>query len=355
MDEFRRNSEAYALMILPVYWDLFAASTEPDGTGGTQSIGPSWVGQGVWFLLLTAITFFLPSTLPADIGLPQSIITLREAVLGLLVISAYFGWSRSILPGRLHIIDGRPTVSRNARIAYYATVAILAVVVNLGWVGRVAGTVGDWLEADIEAFAAIFDPSVLRSDRASKGVVDPDRMVRVPWPPDPRPGRIPRRGPPLRAPTGSGGPPRRSSRRSSSRPISTSGGVRSGRRRASARGIHPHRALQKPFDPGWLRAFVDRRVAETHMHFQDVEADRRVEARPLDVDHSHRGRTERLPRSGNDRGHHVQKRGVDGTRSATGRIRPARSARCAPSPRRWDARTGWPCSRVSSPRATGRT
>ena len=156
MDEFRRNSEAYALMILPVYWDLFAGSTEPDGTGGTQSIGPSWVGQGAWFILMAAITFFLPSTLPADLGLPQSIITLREAVLGLLVISAYLGWSRSILPSRLHMIDGRPTVSRNARIAYYAAVVILAVVVNLGWVGRVAGdTVGDWLQADIEAFAAI--------------------------------------------------------------------------------------------------------------------------------------------------------------------------------------------------------
>ena len=79
---------------------------------------------------MAAITFFLPSTLPADLGLPQSIITLREAVLGLLVISAYLGWSRSILPSRLHMIDGRPTVSRNARIAYYAAVVILAVVVT---------------------------------------------------------------------------------------------------------------------------------------------------------------------------------------------------------------------------------
>lgn len=170
-DLLRRNSEAYALLIMPVYWDLFAGLTEPDGTGGTQSIGPSWVGQGAWFLVMTAITFILPSNLPADLGfaLPQSIITLREAFLGLLVITAYLGWSRSILPSRLHMIDGRPTASRSAQIAYYAAAVVFAVIVDLGVVRRVAGgTVGDWLETNIEAYAAMiliplyFDLIVLR-------------------------------------------------------------------------------------------------------------------------------------------------------------------------------------------------
>jgi hypothetical protein len=154
----RRNSEAYALMMMPAYWDLFAGATAPDGNGGRQLIGPSWLGQGTWFLVLGTITFMLPSSLPADLGfpLPQSIITLREAPLGILVITAYLGWTRSILPSRRHTIDGLATASRIARMSYYTAVLFVAVVVDLGVVRRTTGsTIGGWMETNIEAYAAM--------------------------------------------------------------------------------------------------------------------------------------------------------------------------------------------------------
>jgi hypothetical protein len=152
----RRNNEGYALMLLPAYWDLFAGTTDPRGTAGRRPADPPWGGQVLWFSVLASLALLLPSRfLGALPRLSQSIVTLREAVVALLLVSAYLGWSRGIGSWHREEIDGTPVVSRAARSTYYVSVAVVAFAVDAGWVRAAAAWLGTWLEPNIEAFAAM--------------------------------------------------------------------------------------------------------------------------------------------------------------------------------------------------------
>jgi hypothetical protein len=155
-DLLRRNNEAYLLLFFPAYWDLFARRTDPDGRGGTMAVGPAWTGQATWFTALVALIGIL-SFEPFGkgvLGLPQSIVTLREACIAMLALSAYIGWSRSILPGPLHMIDGAPTVPATRRAVVYAALMAIVIAVWLELVGDVLGdAIGGWFGLSTEAIA----------------------------------------------------------------------------------------------------------------------------------------------------------------------------------------------------------
>ena len=85
-DLLRRNSEAYALMVLvPMFWDLFGPATGPSLLQGPRSGTERSGSQGLWFSLLALGSVVLESQ---PEGWPTSITTLGEAFVGAFFITA---------------------------------------------------------------------------------------------------------------------------------------------------------------------------------------------------------------------------------------------------------------------------
>ena len=156
----RRNSEAYVLMLLPLYWDVFVFRVDPDGNGATATVG----GRRnislhlVWFavFLLGAGVVQVDATTSINDSLPAWLTTLGEAFLGIAVISAYLGWSRRLTSWSVRDVTGAPVAPARARAVYYALVFAIAVLAEQSWMINSLGSgLGSWLEINTEAYAAM--------------------------------------------------------------------------------------------------------------------------------------------------------------------------------------------------------
>lgn len=160
-DFLRRNSEAYALMVLvPAYWDLFAPQGDPRRRGLVAPWGSrpnDLAGQVAWFGFLGVGVVLLQTGIPEALGvdLPQAVITLGEAFVAAIVISLYLGWSRGLGTWAKTWAEGQPMVSPWARTIYYVLVLGLTVAIYQSWFFDLFGkTAVDWLQVNAEAYAA---------------------------------------------------------------------------------------------------------------------------------------------------------------------------------------------------------
>ncbi len=155
-DLLRRNSEAYVMMWLPLYWDVFATGSDPDGLGGESMVGGRTLlrRQGIWFALLAAVAVLLQvaALRPDGAVLPNAIATLGEGFVALFFVSLYVGWSRGFLSPTVHTFRGSPVAGHRSRARYYGAVVVVALVAERAWIG---GGIGDWLEINTEAYAAM--------------------------------------------------------------------------------------------------------------------------------------------------------------------------------------------------------
>jgi len=150
----RRQSEAYALLVLvPAYWDLFAGRADPRARGRSQPRTPvDPRNQLLWFGGLLVLSILLG----VGAGLPQSIITLKEAAVAALVITAYLGWSRGLLPWSRSWAQGGPVVPPAAQITYYVVVVVIALVSYQSFTPDLIGeATATWLRENSEAWAAL--------------------------------------------------------------------------------------------------------------------------------------------------------------------------------------------------------
>ena len=153
----RRNSEAYVLMFVPAYW-VFRGRRRTQRSRRRVRDRPIVGGSGCVVHSDGAISVALPWVMLShvDLGLSQAVITLQEGFLGLLVISGYLGVTRSILPPTQHRIDGRAVIRPGPRVLYYIAVGAIAAAVHLDWVpGVVPSAFAEWLQVNIEAYAAM--------------------------------------------------------------------------------------------------------------------------------------------------------------------------------------------------------
>lgn len=158
-DFFRRNSEAYALMVLiPLYWDVFgwAASPQAARPGAPRRAGwwyqPALVG---WVVALLALALVTQGTLADRLGLTQSIVTLGEAFVAAPIIAIYTAWSRGI-PAAEGASSGAQLEPWSRRIWFYG---IAAAVVLLAYQQFAVSLLGDaaldWVQVNLEAWSAL--------------------------------------------------------------------------------------------------------------------------------------------------------------------------------------------------------
>ncbi|MCP5028359.1 MAG: hypothetical protein GY929_18945 [Actinomycetia bacterium] len=150
----RRQSEAYALLVLvPAYWDLFAPRADPRSRSAAMSRTPTSARpQLLWFGALLAASVLLG----AGSFLPQSLITMKEAVVAALVITAYLGWSRGLLPWSTRWAQGGALVGSRVQVVYYVAVVVVAVLSYQSFTADIIGDpVSTWLRDNSEAWVAL--------------------------------------------------------------------------------------------------------------------------------------------------------------------------------------------------------
>ncbi len=150
----RRQSEAYVLIAFVVgFWAWVASDGHPSSRGAeTARFSARSVAQySLWFLgLLAALVLFGGSSVP------NALVTLKEAVVTIVVVSAYLMWSRGIGPDREWWRSGAPVYPWSKRRFYYVAVFVLIAIVYVPGLGRVVGeSTLTWLLENNEAYAAI--------------------------------------------------------------------------------------------------------------------------------------------------------------------------------------------------------
>lgn len=156
-DLVRRNSEAFVMMLLPLFWELFAPTARLDGTG-VVSRPRHGAGQLAWILgwVGTAAILQAVSLDALDLSLDQRLVTLGEGILTVGVLSAYLAVTRSLLPRTAPARGGAPTTSAAAR-ATLAGVVVVVVLTAYQPAGRdllPAGLVS-WIQLNVEAVAGV--------------------------------------------------------------------------------------------------------------------------------------------------------------------------------------------------------
>lgn len=154
----RRNSEAYALMVLiPLFWDVFGWAANPDAPAPLAPRPKGWWHRPslvAWTGALVVATIVTQSGVAAQIGLAPSVITLGEAFLAAAVIAAYLAWSRAIGVA-WQPASGAPLEPWPTRLWFYA-IAAASVGLAASQMGAVAGTgLGEWIARNAEAVGAI--------------------------------------------------------------------------------------------------------------------------------------------------------------------------------------------------------
>ena len=150
----RRQSEAYAMIVLIIgFWELFAADGHPASLAQAEHlVSTSRLRYYAWFAFLTIAAILLTQ----DIGLPQSVVTLKEAFPAAIVITAYLGWSRSFLPRDALWARGAPALSGQSRVTYFAVAVVVALVGIIGFPKVLFGnSLNELAEQHAEALGAI--------------------------------------------------------------------------------------------------------------------------------------------------------------------------------------------------------
>ena len=149
----RRQSEAYAMMLLiPLFWELFARGGHPTSRNEPMFRQQTPFGLFVgWFVALVGFSVVFVF----DTGIPNYIVTLKEALAAAFVISLYLAWSRSFFPQDEVWALGAATRNRVARLSYYSLILLIIVITYKPLPEQVLGaSVALWLEENSEAFGA---------------------------------------------------------------------------------------------------------------------------------------------------------------------------------------------------------
>lgn len=152
----RRQSEAYAMVVLIIgFWELFAADGHPASLDQPEHpVSTSRIWYYAWFTILAVAAILLTQ----DVGLPQNIVTLKEAFPAAIVVTGYLGWSRSFLPRDTLWARGAPARSGQSRVTYYAVAVLVAFV---GIIGLPDAFFGDSLNELFEEHAETLGAIVL--------------------------------------------------------------------------------------------------------------------------------------------------------------------------------------------------
>ncbi|MFT7475861.1 MAG: hypothetical protein ACI81L_002804 [Verrucomicrobiales bacterium] len=153
----RRNNEAYVLAALvPMFWELFALTVDPRSpTAELTERRPMWRRSVfVWFLVMILATITLQTeTIFGALGLPNTITTYGEAFFATAVITAYLAWSRGLFRPTF---TGAPVVGPWARASFYATIALLTMLLHQAFFAeRFGSSFVDWWTLNAEAYGAM--------------------------------------------------------------------------------------------------------------------------------------------------------------------------------------------------------
>ena len=157
-----KANEAYLIaIVVPLFWD-FVATSRTSGeitlvSRSTPGLGPV-ARRAIWYgaFVVTLLLFVGPlvETLTGS-RLPQRIVTLRDAVVGLFGISLYFDWSRGLW--RSMRGDEPRMVSGRARVIFLGLILAANIAIFLDPVGDLLGDrITDFLDFQAEGFAVMF-------------------------------------------------------------------------------------------------------------------------------------------------------------------------------------------------------
>ncbi len=156
-DLFRRNSEAYVLMLLiPAYWDFLGPPQAPRVYGA--ELGAPLGNRGLqvlWFGVLGLAGIVLQTNAGDWLNLRQSVITLGEAFVAAFVICMYLGWSRGFFGFSGPPAGGGPVFPSSLRAWYYGALAGIAIIAQQAFVSDLAPDVAERVQVNIEASAAM--------------------------------------------------------------------------------------------------------------------------------------------------------------------------------------------------------
>lgn len=133
-DFFRRNSEAYVLMILvPAYWDRFGLRIRFASSDHLRhlQVRPGLVQQAGWIGGAALVGILLQvDAFTEGLGVPQSLVTLSEGFLAAAIVALWLGWTRRLFVER----RGRKGVGApRPRPMYYLVVFAFAVIAHQNW------------------------------------------------------------------------------------------------------------------------------------------------------------------------------------------------------------------------------
>ena len=191
----RRQSEGYVMIALIVgFWAWLAPSGLPSARDVSlkRERVTSPLAWWSWFVALIIATVLF-STWEA---LPNFLVTLKEATVAVIIVTAYLGWTRGFGPGRQTWSGGASVRGVTLRSGYYVAVVTVILVTYFLPVDEALGEgFALWLRENSEAFGAIlliplyFDVVARRMTKTSRlawygGVVGLLILAQVPWYPD---------------------------------------------------------------------------------------------------------------------------------------------------------------------------
>ena len=154
-------SEAFLLAgALPLYWEWLATARTPAGIVPRSSTTTPTVHSRrvAWYAILVAVLVLLEGPLVETVvgrRLPQSVITVRDAWVGIIALSVYYDWSRRLWPETPAVGTLRPRSSRASVL-----VAVAAVNLAIFW-APVRELLGPSLFSTLDFHAEAFSATLL--------------------------------------------------------------------------------------------------------------------------------------------------------------------------------------------------
>lgn len=150
----RRQSEGYIMIALIVgFWAWLAPHGHPSASDTVVPRDPvtAAVGWFGWFVVLAVATVLMSAT---DV-FPNAIVTLKEATVGVIVVTWYLSWSRGLGPDHKTWANGAPVKNVANRVSYYSVMVALIVFTYGGAFDVLGDGVGVWFRENSEAFGAV--------------------------------------------------------------------------------------------------------------------------------------------------------------------------------------------------------
>lgn len=150
----RRQSEGYVMIALLLgFWAWLAPSGHPSSPGTVIPRNPitstaRWFG---WFGALIVATLLMSAT---DM-LPNALVTLKEAAVGVIVVSWYLSWSRGLGPGSETWANGASVQNVATRVSYYSVMVAVIIFTYVGVFDVLGDDVSTWFRENSEAFGAV--------------------------------------------------------------------------------------------------------------------------------------------------------------------------------------------------------